>query len=261
MSKVITVVVEDQPIVWDYIRSSIDELCDIKAFCTTTKEAELAIKEYKPEFVWLDCYLGEFADNGQGVKNSGLQIAYWIKNHFPEIKIFLFTASNETLILKQCENLGVEGIALSGKYISDKEIVKEGVRTVLNGEKWVSPQVIESFELEDFNKVTIFEFSVLSSLVCGKNTNQIAEEMSTTRKMVNNSIYRAQQKLFIYPELSREEFLDMFKDKIMKSFDVSRFYNLTEIVSVNSLIQNCLEPIMAKLKDEKLEKKRIGSIR
>ncbi len=48
MSKVITVVVEDQPIVWDYIRSSIDELCDIKAFCTTTKEAELAIKEYKP---------------------------------------------------------------------------------------------------------------------------------------------------------------------------------------------------------------------
>ncbi len=163
--------------------------------------------------------------------------------------------------MKQCENLGVEGIALSGKYISDKEIVKEGVRTVLNGEKWVSPQVIESFELEDFNKVTIFEFSVLSSLVCGKNTNQIAEEMSTTRKMVNNSIYRAQQKLFIDPELSREEFLDMFKDKIMKSFDVSRFYNLTEIVSVNSLIQNCLEPIMAKLKDEKLEKKRIGSIR
>ena len=104
MSKAITIVVEDQPIVWDYIRACIEDLCEIKAFCTTTQEAELAIKEHEPEFVWLDCYLGEFADNGQGIKNSGLQIAYWIKNHYPHIKIFLFTASNETLIFKQAEN-------------------------------------------------------------------------------------------------------------------------------------------------------------
>lgn len=257
-TKARTIVVEDQPIVWDYIRSCLEEYCEIDAFCTSTKEAEAAIKKYKPEFVWLDCYLGEFADNGQGVKNSGLQIAFWIKNHFPDTKIFLFTASNETIILKQCESAGVEGIALSGKYISDKEIIKEGVRAVLAGEKWLSPQVIEAVELEKLNQITIFEFSVLCSLVCGKNTNQIAEDMSTTRKRVNNSIYRAQQKLFIDPDLSREELLDKFKEKILESFDISRYYNLTEIVSVNSLIENCLNPVISRLGEEKLDKKRVG---
>jgi DNA-binding NarL/FixJ family response regulator len=257
MSKTKTIVVEDQPIVWDYIRSTIDEICEIQAFCTTTKEAEKAIKEYKPELIWLDCYLGEFSDSGQGIKNSGLQIAQWVKSHHPEIKIFLFTASNEPLILKQCENLGIEGIALSGKYINDKEVVKQGVEAVIAGNKWLSPQVIESYELEDLNRITVFEFSVLSALICGKNTSTIAEELSTTRKRVNNAVYRAQQKLFIDPELSREDFLDMFKDKIMSSLDRSKYYSLTEVVSVNSLIQNCLNPVIEELGEGNLAKKRI----
>ena len=258
MSKVSTVVVEDQPIVWDYIRSCIGELCDIRAFCTSTKETEIAIKEHKPDFVWLDCYLGEFSDTGQGIKNSGLQIAQWIKSHYPHIKIFLFTASNEAVILKQCENIGIEGIALSGKYINDKEVVRQGVESVLQGEKWLSPQVVESYELEDLNKITVFEFSVISALVCGKNTQQIAEELSTTRKRVNNAVYRAQQKLFIDPDLSREDFLEMFKDKIVNSIDISKYYNLTEIVSVNTLIQNCLNPVVSGLSEGKLAKQRIA---
>ena len=257
MSKVKAVVIEDQPIVWDYIRSCLEDSCEIKAFCTSTQEAEFAIKKHMPDLIWLDCYLGEFADNGQGIKNSGLQIAHWVKNHFPQIKIFLFTASNETVILKQCENIGIEGIALSGKYISDKEIVKEGIRTVLNDKRWLSPAILETIEIEEFNMVTIFEFSVLIALVCGKSTNQIAEELCTTRKRVNNSIYRAQQKLFIDPDLSREDFLDLFKERIKKSFNTSRYYNLTEIHTINSLIQNCLDPVLYKLRDEKLEKKRV----
>ncbi len=257
MSKVKTVVIEDQPIIWDYIRSCIETECEILAFCTSTKEAELAIKKYKPDFVWLDCYLGEFTDDSQGVKNSGLQIAYWIKSHSPQTKIFLFTASNEPTILKQSESLGIEGIALSGKYITEKQVVLDGVQKVLAGETWVSPHVIENFELEGLYQVTVFEFSVITSLLCGKSTFQIAEDLSTTRKMVNNALYRAQQKLFIDPELSREDFLEKFKVKILSSFNASKYYSLTEIVSINSIIETCLKPIMGKLKEEKLAKKRL----
>lgn len=257
-SKVRTVVVEDQPIVWDYIRSIIGDKCEILDFCTSTQEAEFSIKKYKPEFVWLDCYLGEFADNNQGIKNSGLQIAHWIKNHLPKTKIFLFTASNEIIILKQCQNIGVEGIALSGKYINDKKIVRAGIDKVLAGETWVSPQVLESYEFKDFYKISVFEFAVISTLVLGKTTAQIAQDMSTTRKKVNNAVYRAQQKLFLDPELSREDFLELFKEKVLSSFAPSRFYNLSEVVSINCLVQEFLEPILEKLKTEKLAKKSLS---
>lgn len=253
------VVIEDQPIVWEYIKSCLDGLCDIKAFCTNTKESEQAIKEFKPDFIWLDCYLGEIADNSHSIKNSGLQMLPWIKKHYPATKIFLFSASNETIILRQAQQYGVEGIALSGKYIADKSVVIEGVKTVLEGRLWLSPQVLESYELKHFNQVTLFEFSVVTSLILGKNTSQIAEELNTTRKMINNSVYRIKRKLSLDPELSREDFLELVREKIISSFDTSKYYNLTEIIAINTMVQNCLDPVIEKIRSNELKLKKLVS--
>ena len=49
MSKVSTVVIEDQPIVWDYIRSCLEDFCEIEAFCTSTTDATKAIKQIQPK--------------------------------------------------------------------------------------------------------------------------------------------------------------------------------------------------------------------
>lgn len=260
IKKPIAIVVEDQPVLWDYIKSCLDDYYEIKAFCTNTKEAELAFREYKPNLVWLDCYLGEISDFYQGIKNSGLQLATWIKNHNSKTKIFLFTASTEVGILNWAYQLNIEGIALGGKFIKDKTIIQDGIKAVSQGAKWVSPNIVEDVELGELGNITVFEFCVMSSLLLGKSNIQIAEDLDATRKRVNNSVYRVKQKLGLNEDSNKEELLEIFKDKIQGSVDPSKFYNLSEIISINALVQDCLNPIMNKIKTGELTKVKIHKL-
>lgn len=230
-----------------------------KAFCSSTKETEDAFRAYKPDFVWLDCYLGEISEIGQGVKNSGLLLAGWMKKHNPDIKIMLFTSSNEQHIFQAAKEINVEGLAAGGKFIKDKEIIIEGVKDILAGKEWRSPNFIDDFELRTLGKVTIFEFCIICSMIIGKNTAQIADELDTTRKRINNSIYRVKEKLKIPDDTRREELLEILKDKIRESFNPNEHYQISDIISLNSIVQEYLEPVMQEVKDGKLERADIKS--
>lgn len=253
------IVIEDQPVIWDYAQSCLEPYYQVVAFCGSTHEAEKALKEHKPDLVWLDCYLGELSELNQGVKNSGMQLASWIKSHYPQTAIFLFTASNEIAVFHTAQSLGIEGIALGGKFIRNKEIIRDGIKTVYYGANWISPSVIEDFELNNLGRITLFEFSVVSSMLLGKSSNQIAEELDTTRKQINNAIYRIKQKLFIDSDTSREDFLEIVKDKFIDSFEPSKYYNLSEIVSINTIIQETLTPVFDKIKSGDLTKMKLAS--
>ena len=82
------IVVEDQIVSWDYIKSVLEPSLEVKRFCKTSEEAEQAFKEIKPNLVWLDCYLGELSESSTGLKNSGILLAGWIKAHSPKTKSF-----------------------------------------------------------------------------------------------------------------------------------------------------------------------------
>lgn len=259
--KLKAIVVEDQPVIWDYIQSCVEPYYKIEAFCTNTEESESAFRTIKPDLVWLDCYLGELSESYQGVKNSGLQLAEWIKNHSPKTKIFLFTASSELAILTKAQELGIEGIALGGKFLRNKEIIKDAIKTISYGSRWISPNIFEEIELDELSNITVFEFCVIFSLLIGKTTIQIAEEFDTTRKRVNNSVYRVKQKLGLDEDISKEELLEIFKERIQNSINASQFYNLSELVSINSIVENYLTPVINKIKAGELAKVKIGSFR
>lgn len=243
------IVIEDQPIIWDYVGSCLEGLCEIKEFCSNTEEAEIAFRKYKPDLVWLDCYLGEISEHSQGIKNSGVLLASWMKRHHPETKIFLFTASNEASILEAAKSLEVEGIALGGKFLKDKNIVIKGIKEVLAGKNWLSPNIIENIELDNLGSITVFEFCVICSLLIGKPTVQIAEEMDTTRKRVNNAVYRIKEKFKIEDHVSREDLLEILKDKVKSSFNPCRDYNVSDVISINSLAQQFLLPVIKQIKE------------
>lgn len=255
------IVVEDQPVIWDYISSCIEPHYEIQTFCSNTYEAEKAFREYKPDLVWLDCYLGEISESYQGIKNSGLELAEWIKNHNPKTKIFLFTASNELAVLAKAQELGIEGIALGGKFLKNKEIIRDAIKTISYGSKWISPSIFENIELDELANITVFEFCVIFSMLVGKSTVQIAEELDTTRKRVNNSIYRVKQKLDLDSESSKEDLLEIFKDRIQENINASQLYNLSELISINSLVENYLNPVINKLRNGALSKVKIGNLR
>lgn len=254
------IIVEDQTIIWDYARSCLEPHYVIKACCSSTKEAESIIRDIQPNLVWLDCYLGEITDQGQGLKNSGLELAYWIKNHFPKTKIFLFTASNEIFLLQTAQRIGIEGIALGGKYIRDKQIIIDGIKSIKKGKKWLSPDIISNIKMTNFLEITVLEFSVVTSLLLGKNTAQIAEEMDLTRKHVNNALYRIKQKLNLDDTISREELLELMKNKIYEAITPSEYYGLSEMVIINTTIQNYLQPLVEKIKEGKLSKVKLKNL-
>lgn len=248
------IVVEDQPVIWEYAKSCMEGVCDIKAFCTTTAEAEAAFREHKPDLVWLDCYLGEISEIGQGVKNSGIMLAKWIKQHSPKTKVFLFSASNEANVVELAKKIEVEGIALGGKYIKDKSIIVKGLKQVLAGKDWMSPELIAEIEIESLAKITMLEFYVICSMILGKPSSQIADELDTTRKRVNNAIYRIREKLGIDDDIEREELLEICKERIKDCFKPNDYYQLSDIISLNSMMQATLNPMLEQLKEGKLER-------
>ncbi len=248
------IVVEDQPVIWDYASYCLKDDCHILEFCTNTSEAEEAFFQYRPDLVWLDCYLGEVSDSSNGPKNSGLALATWIKCHRPKTKIFLFTASHDPTILKAARDIGIEGIALGGKFVRDRHIIVSGIRTVLEGKQWISPHLVEDFELDDLARVTVFEFAVFCSILLGKSTALIAEELDTTRKRVNNAIYRVREKLEIDERASKDYALDLIRDKVLQKLKFNDSYVVSDIMAINTAIYEFLGPILAKLKSGMLSR-------
>lgn len=248
MKRHTAIVVEDQPAIWDYASHCLKEDCHILEFCANTAEAEEAFYKYRPDLVWLDCYLGEISDSSNGPKNSGLALATWIKCHRPKTKIFLFTASHDPTILKVARDIGIEGIALGGKFIRDRHIVMSGIRMVLEGKQWISPYLVENFELDDLARITVFEFAVFCSILLGKSTAQIADELDTTRKRVNNAIYRVREKLEIDVSASKDDALDLIRDKVLEKLQFNDNYVVSDLMAINTAVYEFLGPILTKLK-------------
>ncbi len=253
------IVVEDQPVIWDYAVTCLKDLCHIVEFCTTTAEAEQAFFKYRPDLVWLDCYLGEISDATNGPKNSGIALATWIKIHRPKTKIFLFTAANDPTIFKVARDIGVEGIALGAKFIRDKRLIVNGIRSILDDKFWFSPNLVEEIELDDFAKVTIFEFAVLCSIMLGKSTAQVADELDTTRKRINNAVYRVRQKLGIDETASKEYVLDLIREKVIQKLKFNDSYVVSDIMAINLAVQEFLGPVLYKIKSGVLGRTYLGA--
>lgn len=248
------VIVDDHPVIWDYAQSCLEPCYEVVECCATTAEAEEAFRKHKPDIVWLDCYLGELYEDGHGLKNSGLMLANWMKKHRPEIKVFLFTASNEVSILEASKNIGVEGIAVGGKYFKEKEVVRDAIQTIADGGYWVSPNLIDNVQLDQLGKLTVFEFCVVCSMFAGKSTGQVADEFDTTRKRINNSLYRIKEKLKLDFDINRSEFLECMRDFFNDNINLNQNYVISDIVSINSLAESFLKPVISRVASGELKR-------
>ena len=256
------IVVEDQCTTWDYISGILEKDFQIKAFCNSSKLAESAFMEYKPDLVWLDCYLGELCESNLGLKNSGLLLAEWMKKHNPETKIILFTASYESAIIYKAEKLGLEAVFLGGKFSTDKSIILDILQRVQEGEKgiYIDSAQSEQSALKKIGKMTFYEFCTITSLLIGKSTATVAEEMNSTRKRINNTLYRVKEKYNLSDELSREEILEELKEIIQDSFSQLKHHNISEVHSMFKITDELLNPLMEQLKHGNLKGFSINSV-
>ena len=260
--KLTAIVVEDQCVIWDYIHNILSPKYEIKAFCNSSKLAEKAFLDFKPDLVWLDCYLGEFCENHLGLKNSGLALAEWMKKHNSSTKIFLFTASYESSILYKAESIGIEAVFLGAKFTNNKNGILNIIDRVNQGEKgiYVDSQGSSESALKRVGKMTFFEFCVIISLLIGKSTAKIADELNSNRKQINNTLYRVKEKYNLSDNLSREEILEELKEIISQSFEQLEQQHISEFHCLFKISDELLNPAINKIRQGSVKGASLNSL-
>lgn len=138
---------------------------------------------------------------------DGLELTQKIKNHFPRIKILIFTSQNSIYYARRCLESGADG------FLSKNEDIKEivlALHTVLRGYSFFPDGVFSLSKRDDsvdpFSKLSKREFLVMKLLVNGLNNNEIARDLSLSEKTISTYKKRIFDKLSVNNILELADF-------------------------------------------------------
>lgn len=198
--KIKIILVDDHYIVRNGIRALFDDVDEIEVIGEASNglEAISKVAELRPLIAILDISMPQM---------NGLDAAQIIHNQYPETKTLIMSMhDNKEYILRSLE-VGADGYLL--KDSSKEEIIK-AIKTVSEGEKYYSGSVsgilvsgymnvIANPAGVDFEKkksiISKQEKSILAHLVHGRNSREIAEELTLSVRTVDNHRARMMKKL------------------------------------------------------------------
>lgn len=200
MQPIKIILVDDHYVVRNGIRALFDDVEEIEVIGEASNgvEAISKVKELKPDIAILDISMPQM---------NGLDAADIIHKQYPETKTLIMSMhDNKDYILRSLE-MGADGYLL--KDSSKEEIVK-AIKTVSEGEKYYSGSVsgiivsgylnvvsnptVSSFDRKK-TKISKQEKSILAHLVQGRNSREIAEELTLSVRTVDNHRARMMKKL------------------------------------------------------------------
>jgi len=198
--KIKIILVDDHYIVRNGIRALFDDVDEIEVIGEASNgiEAISKVSELHPDIAILDISMPQM---------NGLDAAEIIHNQYPETKTLIMSMhDNKEYILRSLE-VGADGYLL--KDSSKEEIIK-AIKTVSEGEKYYSGSVsgilvsgymnvIANPAGIDFEKkksiISKQEKSILAHLIHGRNSREIAEELTLSVRTVDNHRARMMKKL------------------------------------------------------------------
>jgi len=194
------ILVDDHYVVRNGIRALFDDVDDIEVIGEASNgvEAISKVKELKPDIAILDISMPQM---------NGLDAADIIHKQYPDTKTLIMSMhDNKDYILRSLE-MGADGYLL--KDSSKEEIVK-AIKTVADCEKYYSGSVSgiivngylnvvanpvgANFDRKK-TKISKQEKSILAHLVQGRNSREIAEELTLSVRTVDNHRARMMKKL------------------------------------------------------------------
>lgn len=200
IDKIKIILVDDHYIVRNGIRALFDDVEEIEVIGEASNgvEAIAKVAELQPDIAILDISMPQM---------NGLDAAEIIHNQYPETKTLIMSMhDNKEYILRSLE-VGADGYLL--KDSSKEEIIK-AIKTVSDGEKYYSGSVsgilvsgymnvIANPTGVDFEKkksiISKQEKSILAHLIHGRNSREIAEELTLSVRTVDNHRARMMKKL------------------------------------------------------------------
>jgi two-component system, NarL family, response regulator DesR len=191
------VIAEDQRMVLGALGSLLnleDDMEVVGKACTGVEAVEL-VKQLQPNICIMDIEMPE---------KSGLDAAEELKGL--ECKVIILTTFARTGYFQRALKAGVSGYLLKD---SPSEELASSIRSVMAGKRLYAPELMDDFYSEE-NPLTDREMEVLELVADGKNTKEIASQLTITTGTVRNYISTILDKLQV---TNRIEAITQSKEK------------------------------------------------
>lgn len=125
---------------------------------------------------------------------DGIETLLEIRSRKIPVKVLILTVHNESNYLVKAVDIGIDGYLLKN---SSSEELKKAIRSVLNGESYIQPELIPELNSqlirkndhkEKIDSLTKRELEVLILLAHGFFNKEIAEKMGISERTVKNHI-------------------------------------------------------------------------
>jgi two-component system invasion response regulator UvrY len=131
---------------------------------------------------------------------NSLGLMEHIKIHYPGTRVLIFSMSAENTYGKRFLSAGAMGFISKNSQLAE---LTKAIQQVLDGRKYISPELAEYFASEisasqsdnPFNKLSSREFEIASLLIQGRSLTEIAELLSINTSTVGTHKAKLFEKL------------------------------------------------------------------
>lgn len=176
------VIAEDQRMMLGALGSllNLEDDMEVVGKANNGKEAIALVKKFQPDICIMDIEMPE---------KSGLEAAEEL--HDIDCKVIILTTFARTGYFQRALKAGVRGYLLKD---SPSEELASSIRLVMNGRRIYAPELMDDVYSEE-NPLTEREKAVLELVADGKNTKEIADQLSIKTGTVRNYISQILDKL------------------------------------------------------------------
>lgn len=192
------VIAEDQRMLLGALASLLDleEDMEIVGRAADGEEAVQLVRMHKPDICVMDIEMP---------KKTGLEAAEELKGS--GCRVLILTTFARSGYFERAIKAGAHGYLLKD---SPSEELAEAIRSVMSGRRIYAPELVDDAPYAEANPLTEREKEVLLLISEGKNTKEIASELSLTNGTVRNYVSVILDKLGVG---NRIEAITRFKEK------------------------------------------------
>ena len=191
------VIAEDQRMLLGALGSllNLEDDMEVVGQACNGEEAIALVQKFKPDICIMDIEMPE---------KNGLEAAEELKGK--GCKVIILTTFARSGYFQRALKAGVSGYLLKD---SPSEELANSIRSVVSGRRIYAPELMDDVYSEE-NPLTDREMDILELVADGKNTKEIASQLSITYGTVRNYISTIMEKLGV---TNRIEAITQFKEK------------------------------------------------
>lgn len=188
-------IVDDHPMVRDGLTMRISTQSDLKVCgeAATEEEALAQVQSHNPDLLIIDLSLKS---------GHGLEVIKQVKSHHPQVKMLVMSAFEESLYAERALRAGALGYL--NKQESNEKVL-EAIRTVLRGERFVSPEITQRLvqqalgnpveKTSPIERLTDRELDIFRMIGQGLTTSAIASQLFISTHTIDTHRENIKRKL------------------------------------------------------------------